>query len=200
MDLKKGKSLVEIARKTIETWVRDGRKFSPKGYPPEFDEKMGVFTTLHTYPGNELRGCIGYPEPVLPLIDALVDSAISATADPRFPRLSEAELKNVVVEVSVLTPPEIIRVRKPEEYLSKIEVGKDGLIIESGFCRGLLLPQVPVEWGWDCRTFLENLCRKAGLSAEKWLSPEAKIYRFHSEIFSESMPGGPVNKQSMKKE
>lgn len=192
MDAKTGEFLVRAARKVMEGFVRDGKKEKPSRYPRSLDGKRGVFTTLHSHPGRSLRGCIGYPEPVMPLIDALVDSAVSVTRDPRFPPLSPGELKGVVVEVSVLTRPEPVEVRKPEEYPSRINLGKDGLIIESGFSRGLLLPQVPIEWGWDAEEFLSNLCMKAGLPPDEWLSGKARISKFHSEIFAEDSPGGKV--------
>ena len=114
MDTRKGCILVKIARSVIEAHVKTGKTDMPTDFPEEFREKAGVFTTLHTYPARELRGCIGFPEPVMPLIDALAESAVHACHDPRFPPLSEKELPKVVVEVSVLTPPEELKVRKPQ--------------------------------------------------------------------------------------
>ncbi len=95
------------------------------------------------------------------------------------------ELDNIEVEVSVLTKPELIIVDKPTEYPSKIRVGEDGLIVELGYYRGLLLPQVPLEWKWDVNDFLANTCMKAGLSSDCWLKPTIKIYKFKSQIFCE---------------
>ena len=194
MDKHYGELVVDIARKTITEWVKTGKKFEPKNYPMEFAEKRGVFTTLHTYPDGMLRGCIGYPEPIFPLVRALVESAISATRDPRFPPLSKGELGRITIEVSVLTKPQLIKVKNPKEYLAKIDLGKDGLIIEKGPFRGLLLPQVPVEWEWDRETFLANLCQKASLPTDYWLSKDVKIYKFQAEIFAEETPNGPVKK------
>ncbi|KYC47394.1 MAG: hypothetical protein APG11_01164 [Candidatus Methanofastidiosum methylothiophilum] len=140
-----------------------------------------------------MRGCIGYPEPVLPLIDALLDASISsATRDPRFQKVRPDELKNLVIEVTVLTPPELIKVQDTEEYPSKIEVGKDGLIVELGFRKGLLLPQVPVEEKWDSEDFLCHTCIKAGLPLDCWMNKEAKIYKFQGQIFSETRPEGEI--------
>jgi uncharacterized protein (TIGR00296 family) len=192
MELAEGRKLVEIARKTIEKWVREKKEYEPSDYPKEFNENAGVFATLHTYPGKELRGCIGFAEPLMPLIRALIQASISVTRDPRFPPLSPGELDKVVVEVSVLTPPELMKVKSPRDYPEKIRIGRDGLMIERGPFRGLLLPQVPVEWKWDGKAFLENLCMKAGLSPDQWLEEGTKIYRFHSVIFAEERPGGPV--------
>lgn len=190
-----GEFLVKTARKAIEEWVRRDKIVEPGRHPKDFDEKRGVFTSLHTYPEKELRGCIGYPEPVFSLIDALVRSAISATEDPRFPKLSEDELDKIVVEVSVLSVPEEISVKSPGEYLKKVDVGRDGLIIRKGPFSGLLLPQVPVELGWDAKTFLDNLCLKAGLSLGEWKEAGVSICRFRSEIFSEESPNGRIIRQ-----
>ena len=199
MDKYYGELLVGIARKTIEIHVKEGKKFKPKSYPKEFDEKRGVFVTIHSYPGKELRGCIGFPEPVFPLMEALVEAAISATMDPRFPPLEPGELGKIIVEVSVLTEPRFIEAKKPDEYLEKIDLGKDGLIIEKGPNRGLLLPQVPIEWDWNKETFLGQLCIKACLSPDQWHAKGVKIYKFQSEIFSEEFPRGSVMKADFKK-
>ncbi len=194
MDIEKGRFLVKTARKVMEEYVKSGNKYLPVAISPEFKARAGVFTTIHTHPGNELRGCIGYPEPIMRLIDALTESAISVTRDPRFPALSEKELGKIVVEVSVLSPPELIKVSDPQEYLRKIRIGRDGLIIEKGFDRGLLLPQVPVEWKWDVREFLSNLCMKAGLPSGEWAEDDVRIYSFHSDIFRERAPNGEIVK------
>jgi uncharacterized protein (TIGR00296 family) len=126
-----------------------------------------------------------------PLVEAVIDSAISAaTRDPRFYPLSLSELGKVVFEVSVLTPPEAIEVKKPEDYVAKIKVGEDGLIMEKGVFKGLLLPQVPVEWGWCEEEFLCHCCVKAGLQPDSWLTKGAKIYKFQAIIFEEEKPQG----------
>jgi hypothetical protein len=145
---------------------------------------MGVFVTLHE--NGELRGCIGYPEPVKPILNALIEVAIgAATGDPRFAPVNSHELERIQVEVSVLTPPELIVSDEPSKYLEKIDIGRDGLIIERGIFRGLLLPQVPVEWGWDEQEFFANTCLKAGMSPDCWLQEGVKIYSFQSQIFNE---------------
>lgn len=195
MDLKEGEALVKTARKAIEKWVREREKLSVKDYPRHWDEKRGVFVTIHSYPEKELRGCIGYPEPVMPLIRALVDSAIQATQDPRFPPLEEQELDRIVVEVSVLTPPEPIRVKDPREYPEKIRIGRDGLIVRKGFYSGLLLPQVAPEHGMGKEEFLSHTCLKAGLPPDAWLDSNTQVYRFQAEIFKEVKPRGEVVKE-----
>ena len=99
MDSSEGRKALEIARKAVELWVRDGEKLEPEGFPESFREKRGVFVTISTYPGRQLRGCIGIPEPVVPLIEALLESAISATMDPRFQVLGEDELCRIVLDL-----------------------------------------------------------------------------------------------------
>jgi uncharacterized protein (TIGR00296 family) len=196
MNLKDGQFAVKFARKTIEMWI--SRRETPQ-FPKTaevFREKSGVFTTLYTYPEKELRGCIGLPYPNKPLIQAIMESAVSATMDPRFPKLSKEELDKVVIEVSVLTKPEKIEVKSPFEYLEKVKIGRDGLIIKKGPHAGLLLPQVPVEYEWNVKTFLEHLCMKAFLPQDAWKDKDTEIYSFHSEIFAEEEPGGDVKSAS----
>jgi uncharacterized protein (TIGR00296 family) len=180
-----GDFLLKLARTAIESYVLDGKVIiAPRSPSPILKENMGVFVTLHI--NGELRGCIGYPEPVKPLLNALIEVAIgAATGDPRFSPLNSHELEKIHVEVSVLTLPELIVTDRPSEYLEKIDVGHDGLIIEKGLFRGLLLPQVPVEWGWDTEEFLANTCLKAGMTPDCWLQEGVKIYSFQSQIFNE---------------
>ncbi|EHP87578.1 TIGR00296 family protein [Methanotorris formicicus] len=183
---------VKFARSIIESHL-SGYELVVNDYPSKFNEKRGAFVTLHTYPDHDLRGCIGIPEPIMPLIEALREAAISsALSDPRFPPVTLEEMGNIVVEVSILTPPQLIKVSHPREYLEKIKIGRDGLIIEYGVYRGLLLPQVPVEWGWDVEEYLANLCLKAGLPPDVWLDERVKIYKFEAQIFEEVEPRGNV--------
>jgi len=163
--------------------------------PDKFMKESGAFVTLNTYPKHELRGCIGYPEPYFPLKDALIKGAEGATADPRFPRLRESELDKIVVEVSLLTVPQPIKVKNPKEYLGLVKIGVHGLIVEHGMFRGLLLPQVPVEWGWDVEEYLGHTCMKAGLFADAWKDPKTKMYSFTGDVFSEETPRGKVSRK-----
>lgn len=178
-----GKFLVKLAKEAIETFIKDRRKMEvPTDTPDTLKEEMGVFVTLNK--DGLLRGCIGYPEPIMPLVNAVIDVAISAAVnDPRFSPVTINELDDLEVEVSVLTKPVLIEVKKPEEYIEKIKIGDDGLIIETGNYKGLLLPQVAVEWGWNVEEFLYNTCVKAGLTADCWIYPDVKIYKFGSQIF-----------------
>jgi uncharacterized protein (TIGR00296 family) len=195
MNLRDGEFAVKFARETIELWVRERKPIKkPRNLSGEFYENRGVFTTLHTYPDKGLRGCIGVPYPVKPLIEAIIESAMSVTQDPRFPELVGDELDRVIVEVSVLTKPEKIRVHHFTEYPDKVEIGKDGLIIRNGLQSGLLLPQVPKEYGWRGKEFLEHLCLKASLPANAWTYEGTEIFRFRSEIFSEKTPKGKVER------
>lgn len=194
-----GKLAVQIARKTVDEYVSKGTRYEPEKIPKVFKEKRGVFVTLEKYPSKDLRGCIGFPEPVAPLIDALIDSAISAASrDPRFNPVGDTELKRLVVEVSVLTPPEIIKVKDPKEYPKKIKVGRDGLIMRRGYCSGLLLPQVPVEWKWDETEFLSQTCYKAGLPPDAWMDPKTEVYSFQGQIWSEKEPRGGIVRKELK--
>lgn len=188
-----GIAAVEIARRALEDYIRIGARFEPFEYPKVFDEARGVFVTLNTYPDSNLRGCIGFPEPVAPLIDALIDSAISAASrDPRFPPVNEKELDSLTVEVSILTQPKKIEVNDPKEYAKKIKVGRDGLILRYRTYSGLLLPQVPVEYGWSSEEFLSHTCRKAGLPSDIWKAEKVELFAFSAQIWHEISPNGRV--------
>jgi uncharacterized protein (TIGR00296 family) len=197
-----GEFLVHLARSTVKLYLEeDNRPQQPKYTSPKLFEKCGVFVTISTVRGGEkeLRGCIGYPYPTSPLIEAVIDSAINAaTEDPRFPPMTPEELDHVVFEVSVLTPPELVQTDNPKDYVSKIKVGEDGLIIERGYRKGLLLPQVPLEWGWGEEEFLCQCCMKAGLPPDNWLTKDAKIYRFKAIIFEEEAPKGSIKRLNLK--
>jgi len=186
---------VRAARCIVEGTVND-QEVSDLKLPASFKNKGGVFVTLKTYPEDDLRGCIGYPEPVAPLREALIDSAISAaTRDPRFSPVSPAELPGLVIEVSLLTPPEQIRASDPKELPRSVKIGEDGLIVERGWAKGLLLPQVPVEWGWTAEEFLRQTCGKAGLPLEAWKDPKTCFFKFQAEVFSEEKPHGKIKRE-----
>lgn len=194
-----GKLAVKIARRVVDKYVSEGRRYEPKDVPKLFKEKRGVFVTLEKYPSLELRGCIGFPEPVAPLIDALVDSAISAASrDPRFSPVKENELGKLVIEVSALTPPELLKVKDPSEYPKKIKVGRDGLIMKRGWASGLLLPQVPVEWKWGEEEFLCQTCYKAGLPPDAWMDKDTEVYTFKGQVWSEDTPRGKIKRKELK--
>jgi uncharacterized protein (TIGR00296 family) len=196
LSLEEGRLLVKTARRTIETYLREGRPPPAPEVPPRLREPRGVFVTLTK--AGELRGCIGHPMPTMPLIDALIDSAVSsATRDPRFPPMVADELREVEVEVSVLSKPEPIKAKHPREYPDFITIGKDGLIVERGWHAGLLLPQVPVEWGWNSEEFLSHACMKAGLPPDAWLDRDVKISKFSAQVFREKEPSGEVEERKL---
>jgi uncharacterized protein (TIGR00296 family) len=204
LNLEEGKFLVQLARNAVKDYLKTGKHIkAPQDTPKKLFEHCGVFVTINKVKNSEkqLRGCIGYPYPTLPLVEAVIESAIdAATQDPRFYPLSLSELGDVVFEVSVLTPPELVEVKKPDEYVAKIKVGEDGLIVEKGVFKGLLLPQVPVEWEWDEEEFLCQCCIKAGLPPDSWLIKGAKIYKFQAIIFEEETPQGKIKQLHLNKE
>ena len=187
-----GDVLVKTARKAVTEFLSNGNRMKLE---PDLEKKFafnsGVFVTLNNPEG--LRGCIGFPMPDKKLSRAIVDGAIAAaTEDPRFSPVTMKELDNIVFEVTVLTPPVEIDVSDPMEYLSKIKVGRDGLIIRHSFSSGLLLPQVPVEYGWNVEEFLQHTCEKAGLARDTWKNESVKIEKFEGIIFKEETPNGIV--------
>ncbi len=191
-----GELAVKYARALIEYYVKNDVKPDVR-LPEHFNEMSGAFVTLNTYPEGDLRGCIGYPVPYFPLKETLEKAAEGAIQDPRFPKLRKRELDLVVVEVSILSPPEQISVEKPLDYLKEVVVGRDGLIVEKGNYKGLLLPQVPVEWKWDVKTYLSQTCLKAGLRPDAWLEPDTQIFKFSGQVFGEKKPNGDITKKEL---
>jgi AmmeMemoRadiSam system protein A len=170
-----GKILLKLARASIEEAFSKVKPKLPK--EKEFKQARGVFVTL-TKKGD-LRGCIGFPLPNLPIAEAVYNAAkSSAFQDPRFPSLEEAELKDIKIEISVLTIPQ-------DTEIKDIKVGEDGLICNYLGYQGLLLPQVAVENNFSKVKFLECLCNKAGLPKDTWSKPHFKLQRFQAQIFQE---------------
>lgn len=189
---KDGEMLVKTARKVVVEYLKTGKQPKlEKQFQEDFSFNSGVFVTLNSTLG--LRGCIGYPLPEKKLYNALEDAAVAAaTEDPRFPPVKPDELGSITFEVTVLTPPKKIMVNKPDEYLSRIKVGRDGLIVRNGFNSGLLLPQVPVEYNWNEREFLEHTCEKAGLPKDYWKKQDTEVQKFEGIVFKEETPSGTV--------
>ena len=172
--------LLKAARDNIRSWLkkRRGIRFFPNDVPKRLMEKRGVFVTLEKK-GN-LRGCIGYLTGLKPLVQAVLDNSYNAAfKDPRFPPVTADELSGISIEISVLTEPALVK------SADEIKTGRDGIIIERGAYRGLLLPQVATEQGWDRDTFLDHACLKAGLPAGSWKDGVTKIYRFQAIVFGE---------------
>ena len=196
LTIEEGKKAVIFARTIVDHFVNNTH-IAPPTIPPVFGEKQGVFVTIHTHPDHDLRGCIGIPLPVMSLKEAIVESAQSATRDPRFPPLEENELDAIIIEVTILTKPTVIKVKQPREYLPQIEIGRDGLIVEQGPYKGLLLPQVPVEEGWNKEEFLSHTCMKAGLLPDAWFEKNTKIFKFSGQIFTEVTPRGAIKEKCL---
>ena len=178
-----GDYLVDIAMASVKYFLENGKTIvKPDNYPIELDEKLGVFVTINK--NSNLRGCIGYAEPIKPVIDATIEVAISAAFnDPRFNQITEKEFEKLEFEVTVLTKPELIAVAHPDQYFDEIEIGRDGLIIQKGYARGLLLPQVATENAFTKEDFLEHTCMKAGISADSWMDESCDVYKFQGQIF-----------------
>ena len=187
-----GVILVKTARNAVTEFLSNGNRMKLESDLEEkFSFNSGVFVTLNNPDG--LRGCIGFPMPEKKLSHAIIEGAIAAaTEDPRFPSVKTNELNDIVFEVTVLTPPVVVDVSDPMEYLEKIKVGRDGLIIRHSFSSGLLLPQVPVEYGWDVEEFLQHTCEKAGLARDTWKNESVKIEKFEGIIFKEETPNGAI--------
>lgn len=169
--------LLKIARETIESYIKTKKIPSFNVSSPALLEHRGAFVSIKTK-GN-LRGCIGIFASDKSLYLTVVDMAVTAaTQDPRFVPLTESELSEITIEISCLTA------LKKVKGTTEIEVGRDGLYIVKGYCRGVLLPQVAVECCWDKETFLEHTCLKAGLPPDGW-KDGADIYTFEAEVFGE---------------
>lgn len=203
LTLEEGKFLVSLARKTVTEYLKDGMIFQiPEGVSPKLKEKSGVFVTINRlHKGVKcLRGCIGLPYPTTTLAKAVIEAALSAaTRDPRFPPVTLQELDHIIFEVSVLTPPELVTVKQATDYPSQIKVGRDGLIIEKSYYKGLLLPQVPIELNWNEEEFLSQASMKAGLPPDSWLLNDTKVFRFSCVIARETSPKGEVTLTDMRK-
>jgi AmmeMemoRadiSam system protein A len=172
------KLLLRLAHESIRAALQ-GHKLEPPAPTSHLSQKRGVFTTLHI--AEKLRGCIGYILPANPLYLGVVETASEAAfKDPRFLPVRESETPLLQIEISVLS---LIVPIAPEA----VEVGKHGLVISHHGHRGLLLPQVPIEWGWDRERFLSETCRKAGLPTDAW-QHGATIEAFTAEVFSELSP------------
>lgn len=170
-------SLLDLARRTIDASLGGRPLPEPSIDSPALKDVRGAFVTLKI--DQRLRGCIGHVIGVVELWRAVRDNALAAAfEDPRFPPLTSEEFANVRIEISALTR---LQVSQPEE----ITVGRDGILVERGVARGLLLPQVAVEYGWDRVTFLDQTCRKAGLEPGCWKHPETIISTFSAEVFGE---------------
>lgn len=170
---KEKKELLQLAKNAITEFVTKGTIFEKDVKNQKFKTEGAVFVTINKK--GHLRGCIGHIEPIMPLYQSVINNAVAACSkDPRFPPVKEAELKEIDVEISILSP------LKPLKNIDTIQVGKHGLFIVKGMRSGLLLPQVATEFGWNKETFREQVCLKAGLQKDAWKT--AQLYTFTAEI------------------
>jgi AmmeMemoRadiSam system protein A len=177
LDQDEQRFLLGLARDTIEGFLKTGKRPRPKAAAKKLTEKRGAFVTLKV--DDQLRGCIGYPLPYKPLVETIIEMALAAaTQDYRFLPIKVEELGQLKIEISVLTLPQ------PIQDAHEIEVGRHGIIVSKGIAKGLLLPQVPTEYGWDRETYLRHGCLKAGLDEDEW-QKGAKIEVFEAQVFSE---------------
>ena len=191
-----GTLLVQTARKIVTEYITNHHKLElDEKIKEKFSYDAGLFVTLNI--SSNLRGCVGFPMPKK-LNNALVDAAIAAASeDPRFSPVTEDELDRITFEVTVLTPPVEIKVDDPSKLVSCIKVGRDGLIVRQGFYSGLLLPQVPVEYGWTEEEFLSHTCQKAGLPNNCWKDKKTIVSSFEGIIFKEEMPKGKIIREKL---
>jgi len=165
-----------LARQAISRCLCNDGCALPQPPTDRLREKLGAFVTLKI--SGRLRGCIGHVMGDRPLHETIAEmSRCAAFQDPRFPPFTAHELERVEIEISVLSP------LAPCPDPAQIEVGRHGLLISKGSCSGLLLPQVPVEWGWDRETFLGQTCAKAGLPQDCWKSGNAALFWFEAVVF-----------------
>ncbi len=185
--------LVRTAREAIESYLSGGQLNMPSASPPSLMEPLGVFVTLlDNSPGRMLRGCIGNPFPEKPLLRQTAISAVeAATMDPRFNSV-RLDMKRIILEVTVFSSLEKVETSNPLRLRNEIVVGRHGIVVSGGGQRGLLLPQVAVEEGFDSEEFLSQCCLKAGLLPDAWLTGKVQVSRFKGQVFSEEKPGGPV--------
>jgi len=198
LTLREGTILVRLAREAIARYIENKTTIKPPSSDGSLMRKSGVFVTLNSFKTHALRGCIGFPYPDQPLIEATVKAAIyAATEDPRFEPVSIEEFgHSIVIELTALTAPQPLTAANRKALPELIEIGRHGLIVEGMRSSGLLLPQVAVEWEWDGTDFLTNCCLKAGLPPDSWLVNEITVKVFEGEIFEEIEPAGEVKKKS----
>lgn len=178
-----GQLALQLARLYAESAVTENPPVGDPELTEIFTEKRGVFVTLTKC--GDLRGCIGFPFPVIPLGEAIEEAAAHAAIhDPRFYPVNEEELRQIKIEVTILTQPTLLEC-DPEHRPAHVIVGRHGLIAEMNGHTGLLLPQVAIEYGWDPVEFLRETCNKAGLHPDAWTNASCNILTFEGQIFKE---------------
>lgn len=187
LDSQQQQFLLQLARDAIKCYLQTGKHLEIQCDKGPLKEKLGAFVTLKLK--NSLKGCVGYPLPYKSLFETIIEAAVMAAFfDNRFTPVQEEDLPDIRIEISVLSLPE------PVDNIQDIEIGTHGIIVSLGLNRGLLLPQVPVEWDWDRETFLRHGCIKAGLAENAWRTG-AQLESFTAQVFSEAQ----ANDENQKK-
>ena len=188
-NIKDAEQLVKLARQVILSRFDEEKEKIKLPEGKQFKQARGVFVTLMNWPGRQLRGCIGFPEPTLPLAQAVAEAAKNAAFhDPRFFPMKKEEINKIIIEISILTLPQKCEAKD-------VETGKDGLIIEYVGYSGLLLPQVATEHKMSRIEFLEAICQKAGLPRDSWQNKNCLLQSFQAQIFAEQEPDGKVEEK-----
>lgn len=190
-----GELLVKAARNTLELLVKS-TGFKPevvkKSMKDNFKESRGVFVTLRHYHTNEIRGHMGFLLPEFPLYEGIVDATIgAATKDPKFIPVTEKELEDTILEVSILSRPELLKGSETKR-LSSIKLGRDGMMIEYGLYKGHFMPEEIEEKKWTKKDAFEELCSIAKIPKTYWTQPNVRLYRFEVQTFKEEEPNGKV--------
>ncbi len=178
LDKDERRQLLEIARNAIDSCLSTREPAAEKIDRPGLKQSAGCFVTIKTE--GKLRGCIGNFVSEQPLYLEVAQMAVAAaTGDPRFYAMNHEDIEHYQLEISIISPPKKI------DDMTEIEVGTHGIYLEKDYCRGVLLPQVATEHGWDRQTFLEQTCVKAGLPTDGWDLPQTDIHIFTAQIISE---------------
>ncbi|MDG6928124.1 MAG: TIGR00296 family protein [Nitrososphaerota archaeon] len=192
-----GKYLIGISRQAIKHYGLTKKYIKIPDAPAKYLVRSGAFVTVKDK-REQLLGCIGRPYPSGTLLENIIQSAVDAAYyDPRFAPLDSGAADSVLLEVSILSPPEEINFKSPDEILNKIKVGRDGIIIEWALGSGLLLPQVPVEEKWDVEEYISYGCLKAGADRNLWKRGNLQVYRFTATVFSELEPNGSITRVNL---
>ncbi|MCX8208649.1 MAG: TIGR00296 family protein [Sulfolobales archaeon] len=202
LSLEDGAFLVRLARRAVEEYLKSGRVIEPPSVGGVLQARGMTFTTIRKMSEGRyyLRGCIGYLSPIEPLVNNVITTALAAALeDPRFEPLRDDELDSVIFEVSVLSVSREVR-SVGRERAREVVIGRDGLVVEYRVYRGVLLPEVPVEYCWDEETFLSETCIKAGMPPDCWLSDRVKIKKFTARVFKETSPRGDVVELDLSRE
>ncbi|HLC36482.1 MAG TPA: TIGR00296 family protein [archaeon] len=191
--LEQGQEIVKLARKSIKFFLLTGNRINDLPSKKFFEEKRGAIISVKSMKDKTLLGSLGFPEAKYSLWDAVIEGAINAaTRDPRFKALKSSDLDKVLIEVSVLSKAKEIKTESRDQLLEEIHLGEDGLIAEKENKKALMLPYEPIIQKWSVKTFLEEICFKAGLLRTSWRERRVHFYKFQTQTFIEEEPEGKV--------